>query len=66
MHCLPWNYRYEQITVVLEGGINKETGELAISKKKSKGDVGPGPIGLDLLEISNNYCGFMDAFWGLK
>ena len=26
--------------------------ELAIFKKKSQGDVGPGPMGLDLLEIS--------------
>ena len=32
-------------------------------KKKSEG---PGPMGLDLLEISNNYCGVMDAFRGLK
>ena len=30
---------------------------------KIGGDVGPGPMGL---EISNYYCGVMDAFWGLK
>ena len=36
--------------------------ELAISKKKSEGDVGPGPMGLDLLEISYHYCGVMGAF----
>ena len=56
MDCLPRNYRYEQHTVVLEGGINEETGELAISKKNSEG---PGPMGLDLrvisdLKMSNN------------
>ena len=28
---------------------------LANFKKKSEGKVGPGPMGLDLLEISNNY-----------
>ena len=38
MDCLPRNYRYEQITGVLEDGINEETGELAISKKKSEGE----------------------------
>ena len=52
MHYLPRDHSYEQITVVLEGGINKEPGKLAIFKKKSEGDVGPGPMGLDLLEIS--------------
>ena len=28
--------------------------------------MGPGPMGLDLLEISYHYCGVMDAFRGLK
>ena len=35
MHYLPRNQRYEQIWVVFKSGINEETGELAISKKKS-------------------------------
>ena len=44
-----------------KGSINEKTGELAISKKKSEGDVGPGPMGLDLLrnfkcEIIIIYC----------
>ena len=34
----------------------------AVFKKKS-GVMGPVPMGL---EISNNYCGVMDAFQGLK
>ena len=37
----------KQILVWFECPINEETGELAISKKKS----GPGPMGLDLLEL---------------
>ena len=41
-------------------GIHDKSGESDISKKKSEGDVGPGPMGLDLLEIScqiiSNYC----------
>ena len=28
--------------------------------------MGPGPMGLDLFEISYHYCGVMAAFRGLK
>ena len=34
--------------------------------RKNRRVMGPGLMGLDLLEISNNYCRVMDAFRGLK
>ena len=48
--------------VVLKCHPSEETVGLANFKKKSKGDVGPGPMGLDLLEISYHYCGVIGAF----
>ena len=52
--------------VVLRCHPSEETVGLANFKKKSEGDVGPGPMGLDLLEISYHYCGVIGAFQGLK
>ena len=40
--------RYEHLEVVLRCLPSKETVELAILKKKSEGDVGPGPMGRKL------------------
>ena len=59
MHYLPQDHSYEQITVVLEGGINEEPGKLAIFKKKSEGDVGP-------FEISNLISEAMDALFATR
>ena len=35
MHISPRDYRYEQVLVVFDGGINEEPGSLVVFKKKS-------------------------------
>ena len=62
-HIFFKHLRYEPCVVVLRCLPSEQGVGLANFKKKSEG---PGPMGLDLLEISNNYCGVMDAFRGLK
>ena len=43
--------RYEHLVVVLRCLLSEETVGLAILKKKSEGDVGPGPMGRKLQMI---------------